>query len=75
MTEPFLVAVDTLSYRHVRERTVKIWREMIRGGIAITPIKVRQNETLPGFWIVISGADAVEAAKREGRSEIECVAV
>jgi hypothetical protein len=39
------------------------------------PIKVRESQNVPGSWIVFSGAEAVEAAKREGRVEIACVAV
>jgi hypothetical protein len=71
----FLVEIKHLQYSRVIERRVKIWREMIRAKIKVPPIKVRPKPDMPGRWIVFSGEVAVEAARREGYSNIECISV
>jgi hypothetical protein len=47
---------------------------MIRAKIDVPPIKVCPKPNLSGRWSVFSGALAVEAAKLEGATTIECVA-
>lgn len=77
LEEPFLIDIRQLVYAGgVRERFVKYWRETIRAKRDIAPIKVRRSPRYPShMWLVVSGAEAVEAAKREGHREIICEAV
>jgi hypothetical protein len=58
-----------------REAKVAIWPEMIRRKIKVPPTKVRPKSNVPGPGIVFSGAVAVEAARREGYSNIEHLSV
>ena len=67
----FSIAIDLLDYRSVAEPRVAHWVKLLRAGIEVAPVKVRRNSS--GDWVVVSGGDLIEAAKREGRSEIECV--
>jgi hypothetical protein len=72
----FTVAIDALDFEPTgAERKIKLWREMIRAGIKVPPIKVRPNPDTPGRWIVFSGEVAVEAARKEGYPSIECISI
>lgn len=71
--KPFVVAIDKLEYDpRLKERRVKLWTEIISGGHGYAPIKVAEIPGRPGNWRVYSGAEAVEAARRLGRTEMEC---
>ena len=70
----FLVPIDHLEFSAPRaERKIKIWQEMIRAG-HLPPIQVREKPGRPGYWAVVSGDVAVEAARREGATSIQCTA-
>jgi hypothetical protein len=75
MSKSFVVEIEYLEYSRVIERRIKTWREMIRAKINVPPIKIRPKPNMPGYWIVFSGEVAVEAARREGYSSIECITV
>lgn len=77
LKEPFLINIRNLVREGgVRERFVNFWRETIRADRNIAPIKVRKSPRYrPEQWLIVSGAEAVEAARREGLSEIICEAV
>jgi hypothetical protein len=74
MNATFVVELPALDYPPPIERRVKLWRDMIRAKVAIAPIKVRKSARLPpDKWRVVSGAEAVEAAKREGITALDAV--
>ena len=77
LEEPFLIDIrDLVREGGVRERFVKYWRETIRADRNIAPIKIRKSPRYPShMWLVVSGAEAVEAARREGLAEIICAVI
>jgi hypothetical protein len=74
MSESFSVPLADLEYgtfARRRERVIAFWREALRRGGSYAPVKVRTNSN--GRLIVVSGEELIEAARLEGRAEIECV--
>jgi hypothetical protein len=68
----FEVDIADLDFKPMSEPRVTLWRRIIRSGAEIAPIKVVQRENI---WHVHSGAEAVEAARREGIEKLKCVAI
>ncbi len=69
----FTVPIDRLEYDpRLKERRVKLWLEILSSGHGYAPITVAEISGRPDFWRVFSGAEVCEAARRLGRTEMEC---
>jgi hypothetical protein len=69
----FNLQIDQLVYRATDERRIQWWRSYVQKGISIAPIKVSPGHN--NVWKVHSGAEAVEAMRREGLTSVECVSI